>query len=60
MNTISPKEALRGREYAVVNSKTNEVYDLYPDSDVAGRIANDLCKRYGEGSYYAAHIEVGD
>jgi len=66
MRTITPAEALMGNSYAIVSTnityQTGEasgkhVYGLYPDEDTARRIAADLCKRYGEGAYFAARIE---
>lgn len=50
MLTISPEEALRGREYAVVtiNDAPRKVYDLYPDKEIAKQICDDLNIRYGE------------
>ena len=61
MRTITPVEALEGRAYAIVKSEPKEgerrIYGLYPNEGMARRIAKDLCVRYGDGSYYAAHIE---
>lgn len=57
MNTITPKEALRGREYTIVKVEDKSVYDLYHDEDTATRIAADLNARYGEGTYYPAKVD---
>lgn len=48
MTEITAEEALVGREYVVRNVNTKEVYDLYPDEDIARRIRDDLNRRYGE------------
>ena len=50
MLIISPEEALRGREYAVVtiNDAPRRVYDLYPNEDIAKQICDDLNIRYRE------------
>lgn len=55
--TISPERALQGRSWAIVRTKNKEVYSLYREMDEAVRICRDLNKRYGDGSYYVAHIE---
>lgn len=57
MNTITPQEALRGREYAIVKAKDKSIYDLYCDEDTARRIADDLNARYGDGWCYAAKVD---
>ena len=57
MKVITAQEALDGYAgYAVMDVLKNKTYGLYPDVDMAQRIANDLCKRYGDGSYVAAVI----
>jgi len=60
MNTITPKEALQGREYAIVEAKSGQIYDLYRDADTAERIADDLNARYGDGTYHAAKVDFGE
>ena len=60
MNTITPKEALQGRKYAIVEAKSGQIYDLYRDKDTAKRVADDLNKRYGDASYYAAKVDFGE
>ena len=59
MKTISPYEALRCNEYAVVTrDRPRNVYGLYSTKDVAERICNDLNKRYGD-VYEACAIDFG-
>jgi hypothetical protein len=60
MTTITPYEALRCREYAIVKASDGSIYDLYRDEDTAKRIADDLNRRYGEASYYAAKVDFGE
>ena len=60
MNKITPREALRGREYAIVKAKDGTIYDLYHDEGTATRIAADLNARYGEGAYYPAKVDFGE
>ena len=60
MNKITPREALRGREYAIVRVEDKSVYDLYHDDGTATRIAADLNARYGEGTYYPAKVDFGE
>ena len=60
MNTITPREALRGREYAIVKAGDKSIYDLYRDEDTARRIADDLNARYGDGTYHAAKVDFGE
>lgn len=59
MNTITPREALKGREYAIVKVEDCSVYDLYRDADTASRICNDLNRRYGD-VYQVAAIDFGE
>ena len=59
MLTITPREALRGAEYCVVERETRFVCDRYPEEDIARRICRDLNKRYGE-RYAVAGIDYGE
>ena len=59
MITITPQQALRNNQYAVVTrDEPRHVYDLYPTKDVACRICNDLNRRYGD-RYAVAAIDFG-
>ena len=58
MRTITPTQALEGKQYAIV-ARDSHVYDLYETKDEACRICQDLVARYGEDSYYAAAIDFG-
>ena len=63
MIAITPRQALRGHEWAIVTREVpRHVYDLYPTEDIARRICADLNKRYGD-AYEVAAIDfygVGD
>ena len=59
MRTITPRQALRESQYAIVTrNEPCHVYDLYPDEDTARRITNDLNRRYGD-TYEVAAIDFG-
>ena len=60
MTTITPREALKGHEWAIVTrERPRMVYDLYPERDIANRICNDLNSRYGD-KYQVAAIDYGE
>lgn len=57
MKVITAQEALKGyASYAVMDVVRGKAYGLYDNVDTAQRIASDLCKRYGEGTYEPAVI----
>ena len=57
MRTIAPMSAVNGKEYVIVEEATGYIYGRYADADTAERICNDLLKRYGDDTYFAAHVE---
>lgn len=60
MRTITPRQALRESQYAIVTrNEPCHVYDLYPTKDIACRICNDLNRRYGD-MYEVAAIDFGE